>query len=168
MSPMGATAYVNRIPHREGRKLDLGSGGKESEGADWVTFDITSAFGADVQGDGRRLPFLDGAFAEVRAHHVLEHIERRDLGAVMNECHRVLVDGGVLDIEVPVFPSDSCVNDPTHISWFGRKTFDYFVVDQTEYSGYWHLYGFLPWRYEFKQIIGKADILWARLIKVAE
>jgi hypothetical protein len=105
---------------------------------------------------------VDGAFAEVKAHHVLEHIERRDLVGVMNECHRLLAPGGELDIEVPIFPSEDAMADPTHVSFFVSGTFDYFREDQPLRD----LYGILPWHIVGKERLSMNSILHVRLRKV--
>lgn len=56
----------------------------------------------DFVADIAQLPiFRDEMFDEVRAHHVLEHLPRSRGVLALAEFHRVLVDGGVLDVEVP-------------------------------------------------------------------
>lgn len=112
--------------------------------------------------DARALPFADGSFVEVKCHHVLEHIRREDLVTVMNECHRVLAEGGLMDIEVPIFPSDDAMADPTHLSFFVGKTFDYF----TEEEPHRDLYGILPWRMIRRERMGFNSILGVTLKKV--
>jgi predicted SAM-dependent methyltransferase len=49
------------------------------------------------------LPFKAGAFKEVRAIHMLEHLTRWDAPKALREFHRVLAPGGALYVEVPDF-----------------------------------------------------------------
>lgn len=139
-------------------KLDLGAGAKRAEG--YTTLDVSPYFRPDVQGDATRLPFADGAFGEVRCHHVLEHLERRQLVPAMNEIWRVLEMDGLLDIEIPIFPYVEAVADPTHLQVLHSKTFDYFVQCRLAHDHgagdnpircFEHQrrsYGIQPWRYE--------------------
>jgi len=139
-------------------KLNLGAGYDGAPG--YVRADIAGQ--PDITCDARALPFSDGAFSEIKAHHVLEHIERRDLVRVMNECHRVLAPEGVLDIEVPIFPSEDAMADPTHVSFFVSGTFDYFREDQPLRD----LYGIQPWRIVGKERLSFNSILHVSMAKI--
>ena len=135
-------------------KLDLGAGVKRQDG--FLAFDL--AGNPDVRGDGRALPFSDGAFEEVRCWHVLEHIERRDLVNVMNECHRVLKAGGTIDIEMPVFPFWTAMADPTHVTFLVPQTWDYFT-DQVKYGDHMILYGIRPWKLAWRRRLMDGQIM---------
>lgn len=136
-------------------KLDVGAGAKHDDG--YLTLDVVPFFRPGVLGSVVELPFADEHFEEVRCHHVLEHMERRDLVPAMNEMWRVLQPGGVVDIEVPVYPHLEAVADPTHLSFYHSATFEYFSRcdkkhdHSLERSGcYEHqrrLYGIKPWRF---------------------
>lgn len=139
------------------RKLNLGAGTDEAEG--YLRVDIAGR--PDVFCDARTLPFRDGTFEEVKAHHILEHIPRPDLIGVMNECHRVLGEGGILDIEVPIFPSDDAMADPTHVSFFVPRTFDYFRKDNPTRP----LYGIQPWEISRRERLGHNSIVGVTLKK---
>ena len=141
-------------------KLDLGAGFKREDG--YLRADCAGQ--PDVLCDGRALPFRDGSFDELRAHHVLEHIPREALISVMNECHRALHAGGILDVEVPIFPSEAAMGDPTHVSFFVARTFDYFVRG-SKYEEHRELYGILPWALVARERLGNNDILRVRLQK---
>jgi len=147
------------------RKLDLGSGGKADDA--FLSFDVTTVLKPQVQGDGRCLPFKGGAFDEVRAWHVLEHIPREYLVETMNECWRVLAEGGQLDVEVPIFPSDDAMADPTHVSFFVQRTFEYFVKG-SQYEEHRLLYGIRPWECVMQGRAGMNSLLKLVLRKVAE
>lgn len=62
--------------------------------------------------DGEEWPFLDGSVSDIRAYHVLEHMD--DLLWVMKECYRVLEPGGLLEITTPHPASEGFWSDPTH------------------------------------------------------
>ena len=76
-------------------KLDLGCGTTRIEGYtpwDWST-----------NNDVQFLPFADGSIEEIRASHVLEHIERPYLLEVVQHWVDKLQPGGILRIAVPDF-----------------------------------------------------------------
>jgi len=68
-------------------------------------------------------PWEDSSVEEVFAHDVFEHLLGGKIWA-MNEAHRVLCPGGLLDLAVPcVYLADGTVNpgafaDPTHMSFW--------------------------------------------------
>jgi SAM-dependent methyltransferase len=141
-------------------RLDIGCGSKRDDG--YLATDITGT--PDVLCDVRHLPFKDGAFDGVRALHVLEHIPREYLVQTMNECHRVTAGGGELEIELPIFPSDDAMADPTHVSFFVPRTFDYFV-DGHGHDEHRRLYGIERWAYVNRERLGMNSILSVRLQK---
>lgn len=145
------------------RVLNLGSGAKVEDGL--INFDVTAAFNPDVQGTARSLPFKDGSFDAIVAYHVLEHIERRDLIPVMNECWRVLREGGEIRIELPLFPSEKAMSDPTHVSFFTAVTFDYFMLNG-HFEDHRVMYGIKPWEMLERAKAGMADILFVRMAKI--
>lgn len=49
---------------------------------------------AFIEGDGGRLPFRDQTFDFVFSHSVIEHVDSAE--SYLAECHRVLVQGGIL------------------------------------------------------------------------
>lgn len=71
-------------------------------------------------------PFTDNYFDEIRAHHILEHIHTEKKVFTMYEIWRVLKPNGVVDIELPFFPTPQSVQDPTHYSFWHRNSFMYF------------------------------------------
>jgi SAM-dependent methyltransferase len=121
--------------------LDIGCGAKREDG--FLAADIAGH--PEVRCDARHMPFKDNSFDEIRCWHVIEHIERRDLVGVMNECHRVLKSGGGIDIEMPVFPFWSAMADPTHVTFLVPQTWDYFT-DVAHYGEQMELYGIKPWK----------------------
>ncbi len=145
-------------------KLNLGSGMDESEG--YVRLDCSPRAPVDVRGDMRALPFVDGAFEEVKAFHVLEHLEKRDHVQALNEAHRVLAPGGRIAVEVPVFPFPLAIADPTHLSFWHSMTFEYFC------QGFGHddhmtLYGIRPWKLIERKRYRDGEIIGVTMEKVA-
>lgn len=67
------------------------------------------------------LPFGDSSIESIISHHAFEHVA--EFIALMDECYRVLVPGGILRIVTPLFPSKSAVEDPDHRQWIMEETF---------------------------------------------
>jgi predicted SAM-dependent methyltransferase len=80
-------------------KLEIGSGNKPKEG--YLHFDIRPNVNADVVGDAKKLPFIDQEFSEVYSRFFLEHLPRKEAFIALKEMHRVLKEGGILEILVP-------------------------------------------------------------------
>lgn len=135
-------------------KLDMGCGTKREEG--YLAVDIAGS--PAVRCDVRALPFRDGAFNELRCWHLLEHIERRDLVGVMNEAHRVLEKGGIIDIEMPVFPFWTAMADPTHVTFLVPQTWDYFC-DVARYGEQMGLYGIRPWALRARRRLSDGQVM---------
>lgn len=157
-------------------KLDIGAGAKREDG--WLTMDISPVHSPDFQHDLTQFPwpFRDGQFSEVRAWHILEHIERRYLIPVMNEMHRILKSGGMASIEVPVFPYWTAIADPTHLSFFVPQTFAYFCTFDSyrkamhgaraaDYDEQRELYGAKTWICQKGMRDGMGSILQVELVK---
>jgi ubiquinone/menaquinone biosynthesis C-methylase UbiE len=79
------------------RVLNLGSGNEPRAAA--VNLDLRRAPGVNVVADVRRMPFAAGAFPVIYASSLLEHFQ--DPYSVLDEIHRVLADGGRVEIRVP-------------------------------------------------------------------
>ena len=45
----------------------------------------------------------------------------------MARFYNLLKPGGILDIEVPLFPHPASIQDPTHISFWVEESFNYFI-----------------------------------------
>src|SRR5574343_1416453 len=99
------------------KKLNLGCGKDWAEkGADWDGLDIANfnqKYVCDVTKEG--IPCPDNTYDLIWAENVLEHFSPGDeIIFIMNECWRVLVWGGIMEIIVPRFPHSNSVSDPTH------------------------------------------------------
>jgi SAM-dependent methyltransferase len=110
-------------------RLNLGSSDDHKNGF----INVDRAEPADVIWDlDTRWPWDDSTADVIYAHDVFEHLGRRatnEMGAwgkawPMNEAHRVLKPGGILDLAVPcVCLKDGRVNpgafaDPTHVTFW--------------------------------------------------
>lgn len=87
----------------DGRRiLDIGAGENPHPEAT-ITADIREGV-CDFAFDAARdeWPFPDGSIVKIVAQHVVEHIELEDLEHFFAEAGRVLIDGGKLDIAVPI------------------------------------------------------------------
>ena len=84
-------------------RLHLGCGGKLLK--EFINVDLPNNWSdtkPDVEADvTKRLPFADGYADEILAVHVLEHLNRWDLPAVLKEWTRVLKPGGLMVVELP-------------------------------------------------------------------
>ena len=82
------------------RKLNLGCGARAIRG--WTNLDFQGQPGLVSAHDLRQaLPYPAGHFGIVYHSHVLEHFSREDAAKLMQECHRVLQEGGILRVAVP-------------------------------------------------------------------
>jgi SAM-dependent methyltransferase/uncharacterized protein YbaR (Trm112 family) len=88
--------------------LNLGSGETQGVGMDMVqsalpgrivNLDVQAFKKVGVVADGHRLPFRDGVFDLVILKCLLEHV--RDPERVVQECSRVLTEGGLIYSETP-------------------------------------------------------------------
>lgn len=148
------------------RKLSVGAGAKDREEG-FVTIDV--AGDPDVCHDITQTPwpFPADHFRGVKAHHILEHIERKFFVPVMNEIWRVLEPDGRAWIELPVFPTEDAVSDPTHLSFYTSGTFDY-LVKGGGFEEQRQLYGIKPWVIQRREKLNYGRILYVLLRKVAK
>lgn len=99
-------AKLRRIARRQWRelelskkiKLELGSGPKLGMNG-WTTIDL---YGADINYDLRRgIPLPDYSVDSIYSSHLLEHMQYKDLLNFLQECRRVLKQGGIFSVCVP-------------------------------------------------------------------
>lgn len=110
------------------RILDLGCGKNKLPGA--IGVDRNPASDADLLCDLDRppYPFRDSSFDEIRAVHVVEHVE--DVVKFMEEMHRLLRPGGQLYLVTPHYSDFSSFCDPTHRWHLNSFSFSYFTGRQ--------------------------------------
>ena len=98
-----------------GIKINLGSGFKRYE--DFVNVDDDPLVEPDhvvnLDDPNVRLPFEDNSIEEIKAEHILEHINH--FIPLMKELYRVACHGCILDIVVPNETHSVFHGDPTHV-----------------------------------------------------
>lgn len=116
--------------------LVLGCGDVRIEGA--VHVDVRENVSPDVQWDlnQRPWPFKDGAFREVVAEDVVEHLD--ELIPTMEEVHRVMATGATLWLTTPHWRHVNSWTDPTHKWHLTEHSFDYFDPDTQWGRKYWY------------------------------
>jgi len=83
-------------------KLHIGCGKKFIPG--YKHLDVIDFDHVDFVCDTRKLTMIeDASVSEIYACHILEHVERNEVGEVLREWNRVLKVGGVLRVAVPDF-----------------------------------------------------------------
>lgn len=78
----------------------------------------------------RDWPLKDNSVDLLRAFDFIEHL--RDRIHTMNEAWRILKAGGIFHILVPTTSGAGAWSDPTHVSFWNRATFDYFIEGTPE------------------------------------
>ena len=145
-------------------RLNLGCNQRPIEGC--INVDIHPFEGVDVVADlEKRWPWEDGSVDIVQCADLPEHIRMwwespdwskyqgtfesfvdvmknpvRTYGIIhfMNEAHRVLKTGGILDMLIPSTDARGWAQDPTHVSYWNENSILYFT-DKTYYGLYPHL-----------------------------
>jgi SAM-dependent methyltransferase len=114
--------------------LDVGCGRNKFPGA--IGIDIRPNTAADVvcNLDRPPYPFRDSVFDQVRAIHVIEHVE--DVLAVMKELHRITRPGGAITLVTPHYTDFSSFCDPTHRWHLNSFSFRYFGEDHAGFGYY--------------------------------
>ena len=81
----------------------------------------------------------DSSVSEVRAWDAFEHLRHKI--HTMNECYRVLVPGGTLDLIVPTTDGRGAFQDPTHVSFWTPNDLWYFCEDHPCWQRFHASYG---------------------------
>ena len=115
---------MNRITYQgEDRLLvELGCGDKDHWREGFIHLDINDNGQDIVWNFTKGLPFKDNSCDIIYASHTFEHIERKDLIGVFNECWRCLKKNAYLWVIVPAYNSSSAYIIP-HYTQFDENTF---------------------------------------------
>jgi SAM-dependent methyltransferase len=128
--PLNLAPPVNALPAR----LNLGCGQKKLPGH--LNVDRVASIQPDLVHDldVHPYPLPDGAFEEICAYDVVEHVA--DVTVFMNEIWRVAQPGAVVKLTTPHFSCSNSYTDPTHRRHLGWSSFDYFTQGHQ-----WNYYG---------------------------
>ena len=116
------------------RTLDVGCGINKYPGS--IGIDVNPRTKADVvcNLDHFPYPFRDGAFTEIRAIHVIEHVA--DVIKMLEEFYRLLEPGGMVVIATPHYTDFSSFCDPTHRWHLNSYSLRYFGERNAGYGYY--------------------------------
>ena len=120
-----------------GVRLNLGSG--EIVLTNFINVDVYPHQGTVAADLTKRWPWKDGSVDYVRASHIIEHLP--DKIFTMNELWRVLKDGGRCHISVPTTDGPGAWQDPTHVTFWNRRSFLYFEDGAPYHVAYAKSYG---------------------------
>ena len=96
-----------------GITLNLGAGNKKI--GDSLPLDLPM-----WDGDRDPIPFSAGSVAGIHCYHFLEHLDKPI--RMLEECHRVLMVGGVLNVVVPWYRSRMAFHDVNHKTFWTEDT----------------------------------------------
>jgi SAM-dependent methyltransferase len=124
-----------RVAGRAPTIVDLGCG-RTKQYPDSIGLDRRASPVVDVLTDLRsRLPIADRSVDTAFAIHVLEHLT--DFLPLVDECHRVLAEHGVLHIICPWWRYVNAVADPTHVRFIDIQTIKG-ICDREDGSPRWY------------------------------
>ena len=127
-------------------KLNIGCGRDYKEG--WWNCDISDQCRNDAILDISKdtLPQENGSVERIYISGVLEQILTNEgFTHAMNECHRVLKNGGVMEVVVPNARFAIAHQDPMDVRKFTKETFNYFLAGHRSHQLYGSIYGFDGW-----------------------
>ncbi|HUD03991.1 MAG TPA: hypothetical protein VMR73_00675 [Candidatus Paceibacterota bacterium] len=117
------------MDYKDNLRVNLGGGEEKIEG--FINIDTVALPTVDIVADiSKGIPLPDNSVIEVRANYILEHI--KDTVFIMEEMYRVCKADAKVKIKVPYFKSTAAFKDPTHVSFFTERTFEYFDRDYIE------------------------------------
>lgn len=86
-------------------------------------------------------PWPNSSVSNVIAHDIIEHLP--DKIHTMNELWRVLQNGRTADIIVPTTDGPGAFQDPTHTSFWNRRSFKYYTAGDPYRERFAKAYGIL-------------------------
>ena len=121
----------------------------------FVNVDLVASPGVHPADLRQPWPWPESSAELVRAWDIIEHLPDKIL--TMNEMYRVLQPGGLADISVPTTEGSGAFQDPTHVSFWNRRSFIYFEADHPYRERFARFYGitakFRPLREQIDQSV---------------
>ena len=106
----------------------------------YLNVDIAAAPGVDQIVDLRQpWPWAGNTVSYIRAWDIIEHLP--DKIFTMNEVWRVLAPGGRVEIAVPTTEGPGAFQDPTHVSFWNRRSFLYYEAGNPYRERFAQAYG---------------------------
>jgi SAM-dependent methyltransferase len=118
------------------RVLDVGCGPRKYPGSIGIDMNRNTAADVICHLDRGALPFRDNAFDEVRAVHLIEHVE--NVIGTIEEFHRVTRSGGTIFLVTPHYTDFSSFCDPTHRWHLNSFSFWYFYPEGLHGEASWY------------------------------
>lgn len=109
----------------------------------------------------KKLPFKDNEITLLMAANLLQKIEPKNFINYMNECHRVLKEGGQFLVQVPYAGSTAYWSDPLNVNGITPQTWYYFTPESTMYA----VYKPKPWKVD-RCVFQTDGIMEVLLIKI--
>lgn len=131
-------------------KLNLGCCDALLDG--YVNVDVIAFPGVVVADLRQPWPWEDDSVEQVRAWDIVEHLP--DKIHTMNELWRVLAPGGTAEIVVPTTDGPGAFQDPTHVSFWNRRSFLYYEAGSAYRERFAHAYGI---RARFRTVRERTD-----------
>jgi SAM-dependent methyltransferase len=126
------------LQERPRMKLNLGCCDAILDG--YVNVDMVEVPGVQQLADLRATwPWPDSSVDFIRAHDIIEHLP--DKIFTMNEMWRVLKEGGQAEIVVPTTDGPGAFQDPTHVSFWHRRSFLYYEAGNPYRERFARAYG---------------------------
>lgn len=120
--------------------VEVGAGDKKGENG-WLTIDMTR--NCDIFWDLRNgMPFPNESVSKIYSSHFLEHLSFKEAQVFLDECLRVLVDGGLFSICVPNAKlfieaySSSIMLDPNTFLGYKQASNNTTSIDYVNYIAY--------------------------------
>jgi len=133
--------------------LDLGCGENKIKGA--IGLDNVNLKSVDIVHDLIHFPypFESKSIDIIYLRHVIEHFDINDINKILIECHRILINGGKIEISVPHTFSIAAYTDITHKTFFTFNSGNYF--DKNHSKSYYK-----DWEQHWTLINTDCDVTW--------
>src|SRR5690349_2726046 len=107
--------------------------------AGFINVDFAAAPGVEAADLRQQWPWPDGSVEYVRAWDIIEHLP--DKIFTMNELWRVMRPGATAEVAVPTTEGPGAWQDPTHVSFWNRRSFMYYEAGNPYRERFAHYYG---------------------------